>query len=199
MTAGLCCRRRGLGQWLLVEALLEQVAHGAAVKRPQLHGAAGRRLQARVTVLARQREQAQAGAIAHLRVRFVGQLVLDDLPGLRADSLTPVEQALRRPLAVRLVRGRHVFALGAVGAAPLKSQVAGDPPVAVQDFHGMRAQPHIDALPGQGRGYAVEAAVHFDVVVDMFCGQPQNTSCVVLRFLWPSARGTASVAGWRDL
>ena len=110
MTAGLCCRRRGLGQWLLVEALLEQVAHGAAVKRPQLHGAAGRRLQARVTVLARQREQAQAGAIAHLRVRFVGQLVLDDLPGLRADSLTPVEQALRRPLAVRLVRGRHVFA-----------------------------------------------------------------------------------------
>ncbi len=170
MAAGLRCRRRGLGQWLLVEPLLEQVAHGAAVKRPQLHGAAGRRLQARVTVLAGQREQAQAGAIAHLRVRFVGQLVLDDLPGVRADSLAPVEQALRRPLAVRLVRRRHVFALGAVGAAPLKSQVAGDPPVAVQDFHGMRAQPHIDALSGQGRGHAVEAAVHFDVVVDMFCG-----------------------------
>ena len=135
-----------------------------------MHGAARRRLQACVTVLAGQREQAQAGAIAHLRVRFVGQLVLDDLPGVRADSLAPVEQALRRPFAMRLVRGRHVFALGAAGTAPLKPQVAGDSPVAVQDFHGMRAQPHIDALPGQGRGHAVEAAIHLNVVIDVFCG-----------------------------
>jgi hypothetical protein len=26
-------------------------------------------------------------------------------------------------------------------------------------------------------------AVDFDVVVDVFCGQPQNTSCVAKRFL----------------
>ncbi len=32
-------------------------------------------------------QQAQAGSITHLWMRFVGQLVLDDLPGVRVDSL----------------------------------------------------------------------------------------------------------------
>jgi len=178
----------GLGQRLLVKALLEEVAHGAAVERAQLDSAMGRRIKALVAVLTGQREQAQAGAVAHFRMRFVGQLVLDDLPHVRADPLAPVEQALGCPVAMGLVRGRHVFTLGAVGAAPLEQQVAGDPPVAMQDLDGMGAHSGVDALPRECRGYAVEGPVHFDVVVDVFCGEPQNTSCVAKRILWPSFR-----------
>jgi hypothetical protein len=33
--------------------------------------------------------------------------------------------------------------------------------------------------------HRVVMAVDLDVVVDVFCGQPQNTSCVAKRFLWP--------------
>src|SRR5207253_5835271 len=60
VASGLC--GGGLGQWLLVEPLFEQVAYGAAVERAQLDGAMGRRFKALVAVLAGQREQAQAGA-----------------------------------------------------------------------------------------------------------------------------------------
>jgi hypothetical protein len=82
-------------------------------------------------------------------VRLVGQLVVDDLAGEGADTLAPVEQALRRPLAMGLVRGRHVFALGALGAAPLEQQMTGHPPVAVQDFHGAGREPSVHGLPRQ--------------------------------------------------
>lgn len=103
---------------MLVEPLLEQVAYGAAVERAQLDSSMGRRLQAFVAIVASPREQPQAGAIAHLRMRFVGQLVFDDLPSVRADPPAPVEQALGCPVAMGLVRDRHVFTLGAVAAAP---------------------------------------------------------------------------------
>ena len=39
--------------------------------------------------------------------------MLDDLSSGRADPLAPVERALWRPLAARLVQGLHVLALGA--------------------------------------------------------------------------------------
>ena len=71
VAGGLRRGRSRRGQWLLVVPLLEQVEHGAAVECAQL-SAADHRFQARITVLAGQREQAQAGAIAHLQVRFVG-------------------------------------------------------------------------------------------------------------------------------
>ena len=154
----------------MIQALLEQVAHAASGKSAQVYGPFSGGFQTCIAIATGQREQAQTGAIAHLRVGLVGQLVIDQLAGIGADPLAPVEQALRRPFAMRLVRGRHVFMLRAVGAATAQQQVAGHAPVAMQHFQGMRRQPHINALPGQGRGHAVEAAIHFDVVVDAFCG-----------------------------
>jgi len=99
-------------------------------------------------------------------MRLVGQLVIDQLARVGADLLAPVEQALRRSLTMGLVRGGHVFALGAVGPATAQQHMAGHPSVAMQHFQGMRRQPHLDALPGQGGGHAVEAAIDLDAVVD---------------------------------
>jgi len=79
------------------------------------------------------------------------------------------------------------------------AQVAGHPLIGVEALHRARRQAHLQLLLHQLVGHRVVMPVDLDVVVDVFCGQPQNTSCVALRFLWPSARGTASVAGWRDL
>ncbi|AOE83135.1 hypothetical protein THL1_587 [Pseudomonas sp. TCU-HL1] len=159
-----------LGQRLLIQALLEQVAHTAPGEGAQLDGPLGGGFQARIAVAAGQREQTETGAIAHLRVRLVGQLVIDQLARVGADSGAPVEQALRRPFAMRLVRGGHVLALRAVGATAAQQHMAGHPPVTMQHFQGVRRQPHLDAMPGQGGGHAVETAIHLDVVIDAFCG-----------------------------
>ncbi len=98
-------------------------------------------------------------------MRLVGQLVIDQLARVGADPLAPVEQALWRPFAMRLVRGGHVLALGAVGAATAQRHMAG-PRRLPCSTPGVCRQPHLDALPGQGGGHAVEAAIDLDVVVD---------------------------------
>ena len=94
--------------------MLEQVAHAAPGEGAQVYGPLGSGFQPCIAIAASQREQAEAGAVAHLRVRLVGQLVIDQLARVGADPLAPVEQALRRPLTMRLVRCGHVFALGTV-------------------------------------------------------------------------------------
>lgn len=131
-----------------------------------MYGTFGSGFQACIAIAPGQREQAEAGAVAHLRVRLVGQLVIDQLARVGADPLAPVEQALRRPLAMGLVRGGHVFTLRAVGAATAQQYMAGHPPVAMQHFQGVCRQSHVHVLPGQGGGHAVEAAIDLDVVVD---------------------------------
>lgn len=77
--------------------------------------------------------------------------------------------------------------------------MAGHPLIGVEALHRARCQAYFQLFLHQLVRHRVVVPINLDVVVDVFCGQPQNTSCVVLRFLWPSARGTASVAGWRDL
>ncbi len=150
----------------MIQALLEQVAHAAPGEGAQVYGTFGSGFQACIAIAPGQREQAEAGAVAHLRVRLVGQLVIDQLARVGADPRAPVEQALWRPFAMRLVRRGHVLALGTVSAASPQQQVAGHPPVAMQHFQGVCRQSHVHVLPGQGGGHAVEAAIDLDVVVD---------------------------------
>ena len=62
---------RALGQRLLIQALLEQAAHAAPGEGAQLDGPLGSGFQPCIAIAASQREQAEAGAVAHLRVRLV--------------------------------------------------------------------------------------------------------------------------------
>ena len=62
---------RALGQRLLIQALLEQVAHAAPGEGAQVYGTFGSGFQACIAIAPGQREQAEAGAVAHLRVRLV--------------------------------------------------------------------------------------------------------------------------------
>lgn len=81
-----------------------------------------------------------------------------------------------------------MFALSAVGATPLKPQVTGDPPVAVQDLHAMRAQSQIDARSSQRRGHAVKAAVHPDVVVDVDLAALEDRAPMGMQWQRPQQR-----------
>ena len=70
---------RTLGQRLSIQALLKQVAYTTPGEGAQLDGPFGGGFQARIAIAASQREQPEAGAVAHFRVRLVGQLVIDQL------------------------------------------------------------------------------------------------------------------------
>ena len=64
----------------------------------------GRRLPcARRSSLLRQADQAQAGPVAHLRMRLFGQDALDHLGGVRPHFPCPVHHARGRPLQMRLM------------------------------------------------------------------------------------------------
>ena len=56
---------------------------------------------------------------------------------------------------------------------------------AVQDLDAVACDPSFDLLTNEAMGDAVIMSVDFDVVIDVFCGRPQKTSCVAKRFLWP--------------
>jgi len=52
-----------------------------------------------------------------------------------------------------------VFALGAVGAAPLRLEVAGAPAVTMQCFDVMSAHSSVETLSVRGRGRDVKVAI----------------------------------------
>src|SRR6201991_1994718 len=103
----------GYREWgLLVEGCFEDRQHRATRRRADGQRAQAGSFEPGTAVLAFEREQPEAGAVAHLRVRLVGQQMLDDGFGTRTDRLAPVEQSARRPFHVRAVRGWHVLSDG---------------------------------------------------------------------------------------
>jgi len=109
----------------------------------------------------------------------------DDASGVGPGLLCPADQPLRRPFGVLAVALGHVLGLGGVAAFVQRAQVAGHALVGVEALDGLGREPHFELVPHQLVGHRVEMAIDLDVVVDVFCGQPQNTSCVAKRFLWP--------------
>mgnify|MGYP000546896042 CR=1 FL=1 len=88
-------------QWLAIEAALQDRQHRFAGTRSDGIGAQAGRLQACLAELTRQRQQTQATAVAHLRMRLVRQYVLDQLQRGRPDVAGPAAEALGCPFQMR--------------------------------------------------------------------------------------------------
>ena len=117
----------GLGRGQAVEPVLEDrvdVTVGADADR-QRPGTGG--LEAGGAIAAAEAEEPQAGAVALLGVRAVGEDGGDERRGLGADGLRPLDEARRRPLEMVLVGLGHV---GGGGGGPARGVIApmgGDP------------------------------------------------------------------------
>src|SRR5690606_302501 len=82
-----------LGQGLLIESAAQDRFHGLTRRRTNGAGADTRRLQTRRTVLAGQRQQAQATAIAHFRMRTIHEQVFNQMMRGRTDVRGPALEA----------------------------------------------------------------------------------------------------------
>ena len=91
----------------------------------------------------------------------------DDLTGGQADALAPIDQSLRRPVAVRPVRGRHVLVDRGEAAAATGAGVAGDTIAAHQQLDAAGGDARLQGLADQRVRRAVAMAVDLDVVVDV--------------------------------
>lgn len=155
------------GQRLPVEARLKNGKDRAPGPRPDRYGAGTGGFQAIFAVAAGQGHQPQAGAIAHLRMGLVGQLVLHQGAGLGADLLRPVQQAARGPRLMGAMRLGHVFGQGGMGSAPIAAGMTSHPAATGEDFHGGGGNAGLHLLPHQGMGHAVVMTVDFNVIIDV--------------------------------
>ena len=80
---------------------------------------------------------------------------------------------------------RHVRGDRSVMAAAIALRVRRNALTAQEYLDGRLRVAHIDLLAGMTVRDGVKVFVELDVVIDVFCGRPQKTSCVVQRFLWP--------------
>lgn len=107
-------RRRQSG--LPVQMVFEDGEHRFARERADRDGTGAGGFEPVFPVFPGQAQQAQAGAIAHLGMALVGELVFDDGRDAGTDRRRPVQQATRCPFEVRAVCRRHVVFDGAVVA-----------------------------------------------------------------------------------
>src|SRR6185437_8599106 len=102
-------RRKLKCQWLgrarrpQVSSALEDRLDALASGTAEMHRQATCRLEAGLGVLPGKREQPQARSVSLLGMGLGAQQMLNDRPSARADRLTPLDQAPRRPLRVRAV------------------------------------------------------------------------------------------------
>ena len=127
-------------------------------------------LEAGGAVAAAEAEQPQAGAVALLGMRAVGEDGGDERRGLGADGLRPLDEARRRPLEMVLVGLGHVGGGGGVPARRVIAPMGGDALAAMEELDGRRADARVHDLVDQGVGDGVVVAVNLDVVVDVDAG-----------------------------
>jgi|GEM_PF-2817087 len=80
---------------------------------------------------------------------------------------------------------RHVLDDGGVAAYAIIASMAGHTATAMQQLDSARSDARIELESDKRVRDAVAMFIDLDVVVDVFCGRPKNTSCVAKRFLWP--------------
>jgi hypothetical protein len=66
------------------------------------------------------------------------------------------------------------------------------PDPAVQNLHGVGRQVYVHFLMHQRVRHAVEVALHFDVIVDVSCGQTHKICSVASAVLWRWSRFSAT-------
>jgi len=118
-------------------------------------GAATGLFQPRVAVAFGQPQDAQAGAVALLGVRPVGEDGFDERGGVRADGAAPGDEARGAPLQVLLMGLGHVGGIGGVAAAEGTAWMGGHALAAVEDFDGGGGQARVDPLMQEAIGDGV--------------------------------------------
>src|SRR4030067_730903 len=94
-------RRKQFG--MTIESCLQNRLHRLALRRTDGECPCTCRFQSILAIAPGQTEHAQAGAIAHLRMRLVFQQATNDGARSGADAFTPVQETLWRPLQMLLV------------------------------------------------------------------------------------------------
>lgn len=161
-----CGDRCRCWQRLLIEMLFEDGHHALARRRTDRERAPAGGLEALLTIAARQMQQSQTRAIAHLRVGLVGELPVHDVAGGRTDRERPVQEPSGRPVEVFLVGLRHVFGNRGVRAFAVTTRMACHPFSLVQAFNGGGGEAHIEFALHQRVRHAVIMPVDLDVVID---------------------------------
>ena len=123
--------------------------------------------QADLAIALDQPEEAEAGAIALLRVRPVGEDGLDEGRGLGADGARPGREPGRRPLQVALMSFRHVGGVGGVATPAVTAHMGGAALAVMEDLDGARGEASVDMLVDERIRDGVVVPVQLDVVVDV--------------------------------
>ena len=178
-------RGSGRGRFVQREPVLlvdENVFDGAIAVGPQLRRPRARGVEAVGPMDAPQAHQAEAGAVALLRMGAVLKDVGDESSGGPSRLGRPGDQARGGPLGVRAMRSRHMSDLRREAAATGQADVRGDAPPVGEDFDRAGGEARLDPRVYQLVGDAVEIVVHLHVVVHV------DADRLPLRELVPRAR-----------
>ena len=89
-------------------------------------------------------QDTETGAEALLGVTAGGEDMGDQLSGLGAGLLGPLEEAFRCPFGVFAVRTRHVLGDGGMAPGQIRAPMGGDPFTAVEELDGVGADAGVE-------------------------------------------------------
>src|SRR6516165_5289402 len=160
-------QRRKLREGLLVERVLQDRFHALEAAGIAFQGPQGGRFHTRRRVPISKADDAQARAIAHLRMRFLRQNALDESSRVRSDLFRPVHHTCGGPLQMGLMTLRSVLILRDGLIFSTATGMRGHALSLVEDLHGTRCRAHLDSLVNERIRHAVEVVIESDVVIDI--------------------------------
>src|SRR6516165_295222 len=166
-------QRRELRDRLLVERVLQDRFHALEATGIRLQGALGGCFHAGYRVAFGEPDDAQARAIAHLRMRLIRQNALDESSSVRSDLFRPVHHARGRPLQMGLMALRSVLTLCDRLISPVAASMRCYALSLVEDLDGGRYRPNFDPFVNQVVRHTVEVVIEGDVIIDVHpCVRP---------------------------
>src|SRR5215471_17436039 len=160
-------QRTELREGLLVERVFQDRFHALEAAGIAFQGPQGGRFHTGRRVPVGEPDDAQTGAIAHLRMWFLRQNALDESSGVRSDLFRPVHYARRGPLQMGLMPLRPMLILRDGLIFPTATGMRCHALSLVEDLHGTRCRAHLDSLVNERIRHAVEVVVESDVVIDI--------------------------------
>lgn len=130
----------------LVELGVENVLDALVGDYASWQSAATGGFQALLAVRLGQPQETEAGAISLLRMLARFEERLDDLGSVGADRQSPVDESLRCPLQVFLVRGRHMLGERRVSSRRVDARMGRDAVVVETDLDGGLSGADVDLL-----------------------------------------------------
>src|SRR5271166_2123085 len=118
-------------------------------------------------VLLRQANDAETGAVAHLRVRLLVHDSLEQLGRVRTDAARPVHHPRWRPFQMGLMTLGAVLVLGDRLTAPAIAQMGSDPVALVKDLHRGGRGADFHNLLHQSVRHTVKVPIEGNVVIDV--------------------------------